>query len=189
MKFVNRKVTSVNAGIQQPDYVARDIGNISYGLATYAISIAGTSSGTSTPDPSTLALADEAYGLATYAISISGTGGGSAGGVTTLEWTTEIVNLDFGTLASHVVVNTIEGDIQFTSTNQSAGKTTWVLIDNSGGYLRNIAFPGWVFVWEDSALTTPTQIQAATSALLELVSFGANEGDIMARWRTYTNPG
>ena len=86
------------------------------------------------------------------------------------------VPLDF--LGKPVVTVTLAGDIEFTTTNRTAGYTVTVRIVCDGTD-RNFTWPvGWTWL----SITAPATITASKVAVLSITAFGANDTDVVAAY-------
>jgi len=79
------------------------------------------------------------------------------------------------------LTHAITGDITYTTTNYSEGKSLTVRI-TSDGTARNLTFPSsWVFVG-----SKPTSIAASKVAVLSITSFGTAEANTVAAYAVQT---
>jgi len=99
--------------------------------------------------------------------------------VGTLSTTSGTQGLDF--TSQGYLTHSITGNITYTATNYSEGKSLSVRI-TSDGTARNLAFPtNWVFVG-----AKPTSIAASKNAVLSVTSFGTTEANTVAAYAVQT---
>lgn len=95
--------------------------------------------------------------------------------VTSLATASGTQNLDFS--GHGYLTHSITGNITYTASNYSSGKSLTVRI-TSDGTARNLTFPtNWVFVG-----SKPTSISASKNAILSVTSFGATEAESVAAY-------
>lgn len=94
------------------------------------------------------------------------------------EFSTEGSNavfIDFS--KDRVVTRTADGNVAFTGSNYTGGKSATVRIIASGGN-RDLSFPsGWKFI-----SFKPTNLLSGKTGVLSLTSFGTAEADVVAAW-------
>jgi len=111
----------------------------------------------------------------TATISEIATGKNFAVNVGTLSTTSGTQQLDF--TSQGYLTHSITGNITYTATNYSAGRSLSVRI-TSDGTARNFTFPAsWVFVG-----SKPTSIAASKNAVLSITSFGTTEANTVAAY-------
>ena len=99
--------------------------------------------------------------------------------VSTLSTSSGTQLLDF--TSQGYLTHAITGNITYTTTNYSEGKSLTVRI-TSDGTARNLTFPSsWVFVG-----SKPTSIAASKVAVLSVTSFGATEANTVAAYAVQT---
>ena len=99
--------------------------------------------------------------------------------VSTLSTSSGTQLLDF--TSQGYLTHAITGDITYTTTNYSEGKSLTVRI-TSDGTARNLTFPSsWVFVG-----SKPTSIAASKVAVLSITSFGTAEANTVAAYAVQT---
>ena len=115
----------------------------------------------------------------TATISEIATGKNFAINVGTLSTTSGTQGLDF--TSQGYLTHSITGNITYTATNYSEGKSLSVRI-TSDGTARNLTFPtNWVFVG-----AKPTSIAASKKAVLSVTSFGTTEANTVAAYAVQT---
>ena len=115
----------------------------------------------------------------TATISEIATGKNFAINVGTLSTTSGTQGLDF--TSQGYLTHSITGNITYTATNYSEGKSLSVRI-TSDGTARNLTFPtNWVFVG-----AKPTSIAASKNAVLSVTSFGTTEANTVAAYAVQT---
>jgi hypothetical protein len=161
----------------ETSWVGTQLGNVAYGLATYAISIAGTSSG---GDPTAAynlgrtaletswtgtALANTAYGLATYAIGLTGTAssGGGGGADLATAWAGTAAAREARAVAQTALDTAWTGTISHNTLTPATGTLTF---DMSGSAYQSAVITGATTITvKNIKAPTQTYIQAITSRL------------------------
>lgn len=99
--------------------------------------------------------------------------------VTTLSTASGTQNLDFS--GHGYLTHSISGNITYTASNYSEGKSLTVRI-TSDGTARDLTFPtNWIFVG-----AKPTSIAASKTAVLSVTSFGTTEANSVAAYAVQT---
>ncbi len=115
----------------------------------------------------------------TATVSEIATGKNFAINVGTLATSSGTQNLDFA--GQGYLTHSITGNITYTASNYSAGKSLSIRII-SDGTARNFTFPtDWVFVGPK-----PTSISASKNAVLSITSFGTTEANTVAAYAVQT---
>ena len=98
-----------------------------------------------------------------------------AGGPEFITGASNTVAIDLST--DSIITRTATGDVTFTGSNYTAGKSATVRL-LTGGTTRTLTFPsGWVW-----ASVEPTELLANETGILTVTSFGTVEADVVAAW-------
>lgn len=97
--------------------------------------------------------------------------------VSALTPTTGTVNLDFSTVHNKYLTHDLSGNVTYTASNKSAGKTVTIRV-KSNGSLRTLIFPDWVFVGN----VEPATIASNKTAILTVTYFGSADHEAVAAW-------
>jgi len=97
--------------------------------------------------------------------------------VTTLTPTTGTVNLDFSSVHNKYLTHALTGNVSYTTSNRSAGKSVTIRI-TSGASSRTLAFPSWVFIGG----AAPSSIASNKTGVLTVTFFGSADTDAVAAW-------
>ena len=121
----------------------------------------------------------QSFTSSTATISDIATGKNFAINVGTLATASGTQELDFS--SQGYLTHSITGNITYTATNYSAGKSLSIRV-TSDGTARNLAFPtNWVFVG-----AKPSSIAASKIAILSVTSFGTTEANAVAAYAVQT---
>lgn len=91
--------------------------------------------------------------------------------------TTGFVNLDFSNVHNKYLTHDLTGDVTYTTSNVSAGKTVTIRVKANGAQ-RLLVFPSWVFVGN----LEPASIASGKTAILTVTFFGGADHDAVAAW-------
>ena len=95
---------------------------------------------------------------------------------TTLTFATP-TDIDFSNAAWYKTLS-INGNLTLTASNYAQATELNIRIVETGAALRTLTFPtNWVWV-----TTKPANIAASKTGLLNLISYGTTEADVVARW-------